>query len=45
MDLVGEIRRVGFDPKVLRHVTQFNLNHPDSFQTLHPSEAVAAAAA
>jgi NitT/TauT family transport system ATP-binding protein len=37
--LVGEIRRVGFDPKVLKHVTQFNLSHPDSFQTLQPFEA------
>lgn len=45
LDLVGEIRRVGFDPRALKHVTQFNLNHPDSFRTLHPSEATVAAAA
>jgi NitT/TauT family transport system ATP-binding protein len=37
--LAEEIRRVGFDPKVLQHVTEFNLRHPDSFQTLHPDEA------
>jgi len=37
--LADEIRRVGFDPKVLKHVTEFNLRHPDSFQTLRPEEA------
>ena len=37
--LAGEIRRIGFDPQVLRHVTEFNLRHPDSFQTLRPEEA------
>jgi NitT/TauT family transport system ATP-binding protein len=37
--LADEIRRVGFDPEVLQHVTEFNLRHPDSFQTLAPDEA------
>ena len=31
----------GFDPKGQRHVTQFNLTHPDSFQTLTPEESSA----
>jgi NitT/TauT family transport system ATP-binding protein len=39
LDLVGEIRRVGFDPTVLRHVDEFNLKHPDSFRTLTQSES------
>jgi NitT/TauT family transport system ATP-binding protein len=33
-ELVQEIRRVGFSPDQLRHVSEFNLRHPDSFQTL-----------
>jgi len=37
--LADEIRRVGFDPAVLKHVTEFNLRHPDSFQTLLPEES------
>jgi NitT/TauT family transport system ATP-binding protein len=37
--LAEEIRRVGFDPDVLAHVTRFNLRHPDSFQTLTEAEA------
>jgi len=37
--LAEEIRRIGFDPQVLQHVTEFNLRHPDSFQTLRPEEA------
>ena len=42
VSLAEEIRRVGFDREVLRHVTEFNLRHPDSFQTLSPEEARAA---
>ena len=38
-DLVAEIRRAGFDPKGGRHVSQFNLTHPDSFQTLTAEES------
>ena len=38
LDLMQEIRRVGFSPDQLRHVTEFNLRHPDSFQTLTPLE-------
>jgi len=37
-DLVLEIRREGFDPRYLRHVRDFNLRHPDAFQTLTPEE-------
>ena len=37
-DLVQEIRRVGFSPEQLRHVAEFNLRHPDSFQTLTGEE-------
>lgn len=36
--LVEQIRREGFDPAHLRHVTEFNLKHPDSFQTLTEAE-------
>ena len=36
--LTAEIRELGFDPKALRHVRDFNLNHPDSFQTLRADE-------
>jgi NitT/TauT family transport system ATP-binding protein len=42
LDLVADIRRQGFDPKVLHHIREFNLRHPDSFATptaeeVHPS--------
>jgi NitT/TauT family transport system ATP-binding protein len=39
VSLAEEIRCIGFDPKVLDHVTRFNLKHPDSFQTLTAEEA------
>ncbi len=32
--LIEELRRDGFDPANLQHVAEFNLRHPDSFQTL-----------
>ncbi len=32
--LIGKIRSEGFDPQQRRHVTGFNLQHPDSFQSL-----------
>ena len=38
LELMQEIRRVGFSPEELRHVTEFNLRHPDSFQTLTGDE-------
>jgi len=38
IDLVRELRQAGFDPAYLRHVREFNLSHPDSFQTLTPDE-------
>lgn len=33
-DFIATIRAEGFDPKIRQHVRNFNLNHPDSFQTL-----------
>ena len=39
LELTEEIRQVGFNPEQLRHVTEFNLKHPDSFQTLTPEES------
>jgi NitT/TauT family transport system ATP-binding protein len=36
--LVNQIRKDGFDPTYLKKVTEFNLKHPDSFQTLTPEE-------
>ena len=38
LQILDEIREVGFNPQHLRHVTQFNLKHPDSFQTLTEEE-------
>ena len=38
LELMQEIRRVGFSPDQLRHVAEFNLRHPDSFQTLTSDE-------
>jgi NitT/TauT family transport system ATP-binding protein len=43
-DLVLRIRHEGFDPGYLRHVRDFNLKHPDAFQTLTPEEDGQAAA-
>ena len=37
-ELVMQIRHEGFDPAYLRHVRDFNLEHPDAFQTLTPEE-------
>jgi NitT/TauT family transport system ATP-binding protein len=36
--LIGDIRREGFDPAYRQHVTEFNLRHGDSFQTLSDEE-------
>jgi len=33
-----QIRRAAFDPQFLQHVSEFNLNHSDSFQTLTDEE-------
>ena len=38
LELMQEIRRVGFSPDELRHVSEFNLRHPDSFRTLTHEE-------
>lgn len=39
-ELIANIRREGFDPDFLQHVQEFNLKHPDSFQTLTREENV-----
>ncbi len=36
--LIQQIRKEGMDPEYLQHVTQFNLQHKDSFQTLTQEE-------
>ncbi len=38
IELLESIRRAGFDPDVLQHAREFNLQHPDAFQTLTDSE-------
>ena len=38
LEITQEIRRIGFSPEHLSHVREFNLRHPDSFQTLTPEE-------
>lgn len=37
-ELISSVRAQGFDPSVLQHVRDFNLEHPDSFQTLLAKE-------
>jgi NitT/TauT family transport system ATP-binding protein len=37
-ELIDQIRKDGFDPDFLQHVHEFNLKHPDSFQTLTQEE-------
>lgn len=37
-DLLKSIRLDGFSPEHLQHVSEFNLDHPDSFRTLSPGE-------
>lgn len=32
--LIQQIRNDGFDPQIRQHVKEFNLKHPDSFQTI-----------
>lgn len=36
--LIDQIRREGFDPEYLQHARDFNLSHPQSFQTLAAQE-------
>ena len=38
-DLVLQIRRESFDPEFLQHAHEFNLKHPDSYQTLTIAES------
>ena len=37
-DLIAQVRREGFEPAYRQHVSEFNLRHPDSFQTLTAEE-------
>jgi NitT/TauT family transport system ATP-binding protein len=37
--LVQEVRQEVFEPKHKKHVTEFNLSHPDDFQTLSDEES------
>lgn len=37
--LVARVRGDGFDPKVRQHVREFNLHHPDAWQTLTEAES------
>lgn len=37
-ELIDEIRQAGFDPAYLQHAKDFNLKHPDAFQTLTEAE-------
>ena len=36
--LVDTVRKEGFSPEMRRHVSEFNLRHPDSFRTLTTDE-------
>ncbi len=36
--LLEQVRKEGFDPTYLQHVTNFNLRHSDSFQTIRDGE-------
>ncbi|MEC7546564.1 MAG: ABC transporter ATP-binding protein [Pseudomonadota bacterium] len=36
--LISDVRNAGFDPRVRQHVSEFNLTHSDSFQTVLPDE-------
>ena len=38
MQLIESVREEGFDPRKRQHVSEFNLQHPSSFQTLLVSE-------
>ncbi len=37
-ELIRSVRAEGFDPNVRQHVAEFNLKHPDSYQTLIAKE-------
>jgi NitT/TauT family transport system ATP-binding protein len=37
-NFIHELRETGFDPAIRRHVKDFDLKHPDSFQTLTEEE-------
>ena len=36
--LVAQVRKEGFNPEYLRHAREFDLRHPDAFQSLTPEE-------
>lgn len=40
-DFIARVREEGFDPQIRQHVKDFNLKHPDSFQTLTAEEYAA----
>lgn len=37
-ELIRKVREEGFDPAIRQHAKEFNLTHPDSFQTLLKTE-------
>lgn len=37
-ELLEQVRKEGFDPAYLQHITEFNLRHPHSFQTIRDGE-------
>ena len=39
VELIQSIRQAGFDTDFLQHVKEFNLHHPDAFQTLTQDES------
>ena len=41
--LVAQVRKEGFDPEALRHAREFDLRHPDAFQSLTAEEDIAPA--
>lgn len=38
VELLNDIRQAAFDPEYLQHAREFDLKHPDAFQTLTPNE-------
>jgi NitT/TauT family transport system ATP-binding protein len=39
-ELIAQVREEGFNPSHLQHAREFNLRHPDSYQTLTAGEAL-----
>lgn len=38
-ELIQQVRQEGFNPEYLQHAREFNLNHPNAFQTLTTEES------